>query len=409
MRALWRFAAKDLRRMLRDTASLLIWIAIPFSVLALLNLAFGGGSGPRPKNKLYIADQDDSLLSRAVPMAFRQGPLEALFDIEQKEEQAGRALLGADKGSALIVIPKGFGQAALRNQPVALTLVKNPSQQLLPNMVEETLVLGADAMHYLHMVAGQELQAFAEFRSQPPLPDVLKMSTSFYRLAEELGPYLDPPLIGYEIKAPAKEARPALDFRRLFFGGMLFLSMLFIARGSSGDIWVEHRQGTLRRLAATPQPLWLMLTGKAVAATSLAAVVTAVLVVVCRWIAGLAIQQTALAVAWTVLCAAGMYALMTVLHLLGGGETGGDVLTTLAVFPMAIIGGGFFPLEVLPSGLASIGRLTPLGWMVSRFHEITRGDISWTGMLVPALILVSVGLLLLLASVLLVRRRLVRA
>ena len=41
---------KEARRSLRDPFALALWLGIPFSILFLMNLAFGGNSssGPRP-------------------------------------------------------------------------------------------------------------------------------------------------------------------------------------------------------------------------------------------------------------------------------------------------------------------------------------------------------------------------
>ena len=48
MRYVWATAVKDLRRRLRDPLALVLWLGIPFAVLTLLSLAFGGGTPSSP-------------------------------------------------------------------------------------------------------------------------------------------------------------------------------------------------------------------------------------------------------------------------------------------------------------------------------------------------------------------------
>jgi hypothetical protein len=78
-------------------------------------------------------------------------------------------------GSALIVVPKGFQDRLLNNEPVALQLVTNPSQRILPAIAGESLLMLSEAVHYLHLVAGDHIRQFAdrirrptEAQSSPP-------------------------------------------------------------------------------------------------------------------------------------------------------------------------------------------------------------------------------------------------
>jgi len=60
---LWSAAAKDLRRLLRDGAALLVWIGIPLLIGGLLTLATGGRGGAAPKAVLLVSDEDDTFLT----------------------------------------------------------------------------------------------------------------------------------------------------------------------------------------------------------------------------------------------------------------------------------------------------------------------------------------------------------
>jgi ABC-type multidrug transport system permease subunit len=46
----------------------------------------------------------------------------------------------------------------------------------------------------------------------------------------------------------------------------------------------------------------------------------------------------------------------------------------LLVFPLAMLGGCFFPFEVLPEWLARIGKWTPNGLAVVQFKDVLLGS-----------------------------------
>jgi ABC-type multidrug transport system permease subunit len=50
------------------------------------------------------------------------------------------------------------------------------------------------------------------------------------------------------------------------------------------------------------------------------------------------------------------------------------MLAAVVVFPSAMIGGNFFPFEIMPAGLARIGRWTPNGWILTQLQTILSGQ-----------------------------------
>ena len=48
----------------------------------------------------------------------------------------------------------------------------------------------------------------------------------------------------------------------------------------------------------------------------------------------------------------------------------------LIMFPLAMMGGSFFPFEAMPAWMAAIGRRTPNGWAVEQLKAILNGAIE---------------------------------
>jgi hypothetical protein len=130
-------ALKDLRRMRRDPLALVTWVGGPLLIVLLLAAIFGHDQ-PKPQGLVLIADQDKSLLGALVLHAYTQDKLGEIFTVQQVPLDKGLRRIRSGDGSALVIIPKGFGQAVLGNQQATLQLITNPSQSILPGMVESS-------------------------------------------------------------------------------------------------------------------------------------------------------------------------------------------------------------------------------------------------------------------------------
>lgn len=371
-------AAKDLRRRIRDPLSLVLWAGVPLVVGLVLKLAFGREGTP-PQAHLLVADRDDSVVSRLLVGAFGQGGLSELIRVEAVEEGEGRERMDAGDASALLVVPEGFGAAVIEERPSRLTLVTNPAQQVLPGIVEESLSIFVDAVFYLQRLLAGPL---ALARQGPPagattLPDstVSRISVEVNRIVNRVGPYVFPPAVELATEAgPAEPDEPG--FAVLFFPGVVFMALLFFAQGLSEDVWRERSLGTLRRAVATPRSLAAFLGGKLLAGATLMAGVALVALLAGRWLFGIELANLPLALLWATLAGTALLALMVLVQLHAASERAGNMLTGAVIFPLAMLGGSFFPFEAMPDWMARIGRLTPNGWALQQFVALVRDRVE---------------------------------
>ena len=406
MRFVLLTAANDLRRRLRDPASLALWLGIPIAIGLMIRVAFGGsGGGSGPKAQVMVADLDDSLLSGLLLGAMGQQQGQSLpFEAEAVELEEGRERIEDGDASALLVIPEGFAEALLNEDPCTLELVTNPAQRILPGMVEEALELLVEATFYVHRIFGGTLD---DLMSEPPegrhtLPsaEVARISVTINDLMERMGALLFPPAIELVIaEPPGEEETETTGFGALFFPSMLFMTLFFLAQGLSEDIWIEKSQGTLRRALTTPHRAAAFLGGKVLAAMVLIGFVGGVAL----FIAGLAfdirVQNNALSMLWIAVTGGVLTSLMLLLQLFASSQRAANLLSNLVMMPLLMLGGSFFPFEAMPDWMASIGRMTPNGWALVQLKAIQAGDVDFSALL-PALGgLIAVGGLVFLLSV----------
>ncbi len=374
MRFVWISAVKDLRRLRREPITLLTWIGIPTFVALILVLIFGRGD-PRPNGKLLVADEDGGFGAMLLTSAFTQGPLGNMITVEKVKREEGRRRMDKGNASALLIIPKDFTTALLESKPAKLELVRNPAQSILPDMIEETLSILTDGAFYLQTVAGPQIRALP--RSAPPGDTrVADIAVQFNHLAEGLRKYVAPPLIQLDTKVTQQKLDQPGGFATLMLPGMLYLGVFFIAGGLAVDVWRERTSGALRRITTTPVTLGAFLAGKLLAAAIILAVVGAFGLTVAQLLIGLPVSNFPLAVAWIAVSGSGLYLFMMLLQSLASTERVAGMLSNFVLLPFTMLGGSFFPMEVMPQGFARIGRLTPNGWSLVQLKDILSG--TWS-------------------------------
>jgi ABC-type multidrug transport system permease subunit len=395
MRFLLTSARKDLERMRRDPLALATSLGIPLVLVVIITLVFSGGQAT-PQGRLLMADEDGTFLSQALTAAFSREPLAKMIVIETTDQKEGRRRVDRGDASALLVVPKGFQDAFFQSRPVQLRLVTNPAQQILPNIIQETLSMVVDGGFYFQRLGGLPLRALAS-GLRPSDDMVAQVSVAFSRLGRSLAKYISPPLIGLELQVTAEKAENQ-NVAAIFLPTMLFMGLLFIGNAHALDIWKEQLWGTLRRLASTPASLAAFLGGRLISLALILCAVALVGVVGMRWFAHVPVASVPLATLWLVLSGSAFYLLLVVIAVHASGQRAASVIGNLVVFPLALLGGSFFPFEMMPDWMAAIGRFTPNGWAITEFKALVAGSAHATDVMIGAAGMVAAGLLLFLLT-----------
>ncbi len=336
MHFIWICVVKDLRRWRRDPFALAVWLAIPLVLAVLLNVVFGGGK-PAPQGVLLIADEDNTFASKMVAGVFHRDPLDKMLVLERVQRAQGRRRIDHGEASAFLIIPAGFGQAVNRGSPFRVQLFTNPSQSILPKVIEDSLSITLDML-------------------------------GARRTAGRSGP-----AIGLETTVIPEKKRTR-SFAALFFPSMLCMAVWMIANALAGEIWKERALGALRRLAAMPVRMAGFLAGKLVSVALVFASVAGTGLVTVRWLGGVPVASLPAAILWLVLAGMAFYLLLLLVSMSASTPRGASMLGNLVMFPLALVGGCFFPFEVMPAWMAAVGRLTPTGWAVTQFSAILEGS-----------------------------------
>lgn len=368
-------ARKDLLRRLRDPFALLLWLGIPAVIGGLIVLAMGGRSGPAPVARVLVVDEDESFVSQALVQALSSEQARVVEAELVEDEASGRERIDRGEASALLIVPEGFARAVLREEPCKLELVTNPSQRILPGMVESALGMLGELVFYAHRVFGDELRELALASEGGGVDDLavartsIRIRSGFERISE----HLFPPSIAVETLAPPERAGAKRSLAESFLAGMLLMALLFMAEGLADDVWRERALGVLRRTAVAPSGAAPALLGKLAAGWILMLATALLALALAAAFLDLAPARAAAGALWASLAGAALLALMLALKMVASSQRAAGLAGNLVLFPLLMVGGSLFPFDAMPAWLARIGRWTPNGWSVTVLDSILFG------------------------------------
>ncbi len=372
MRFLLITAWKDLIRILRDPAALIAFVAMPVIITGLVSLVSGGGTAS-PHGTLLLVDQDKTFLSAILGGIFTRDPLGKMIQTEPMDYAAARKRIDAGSASALLVIPQGFMRAFLRNEPASVVLYTNPSQRIIPSIIQEQLSTVLDGAFYVQTLLGGDLAKYVE---APAGAVDLRIGSLMSSLSARLSPYLNPPLISIHSDVVERKEDKPVPLAVLFFPGMLLLAIFGLSQSLSEDIWRERSLGTLRRILTT-RPAGVFLGGKIVSLLLLLAALTASGVAAAVFVIHAPANNVAVSIVWMAGSGVALYLIAVVIQISSSEQRAGVVLNAFVLFIFGMLGGTFFPFEMMPSWLAKIGRFTPNGWLLARFKEFLNDPFDW--------------------------------
>jgi len=398
----WSTALKDLRRYRRDPLGFVLWIGIPLVVGSLIVLASGGKEGARPQAHLLISDDDNGAISNLLIGALSQEAMGGFVRAEEVGKEEGLDRMEEGDATALLIIPDGFGRAVLLEDPVTMELITNPSQRILPGIVEESLRVLIDGVFYLHRLIGEDLREFAlgppDGRTAFPDERIADFSVRVNRMMEGMSRYFSPLLIDLETKVEGDDESTAdnENIGVFFLPGILFMALLFMAQGISADLWEEREKRTLLRAIVSPHSVFAFLLGKMLSGLILMFLICLMALSIGYAYLDLGPNTLPMAVLWSTISGAILTVMLMMIQLFASNRRAGNILTMILIFPLMMVGGSFFPFEAMPDWMASIGKLTPNGWAVEQLKSILleRSDLQSIGVTFLGILLVFVLLFL---------------
>jgi len=204
LNTVWTLIKKDLLRDARHPWGLIVFMIIPVLTALIMAMVFSPQTDIQ-KNvtiDLAVLDRDDDFLSHMLRSISGQGDTAEnlrLHFVESQEQ--GIAMLEKRKASAFVVLPENLTVDLLDGKTTSLTLYKNPAQAILPQIVEEGLLVVSIGVSEALNLLKPQLKAIRDMIEADEMPEALQVakvgSDAIVRL-ESVEPYLFPPLVQFE-------------------------------------------------------------------------------------------------------------------------------------------------------------------------------------------------------------------
>lgn len=372
----------ELRRRLRDPLSLIVWLAIPFFMVAIMVAVFGPrGSSSFPQVKVLLVDHDNGLLSRALGAALTSRQLAGYFDVKTVEEDEAERLMDRGDASLLVTIPKGFSRGFLDNQPLSIQVFRNPQESIMPK-------IGEDLIRFLASSGGALRAALLPLlgdvvdgnrATRPSLAETLAVNARIYNLFDQPAARNLASINALSVAEhhPERKKISHSEVTGWFAPGFVALALLFMANGQTQDIQEDLVDGRLGRAWTFPARPILALAAKVtalmIAMSFSALLLIGALVGALGWRPGNPIAVFALVLA----TAAAFGSLSLLLRSLTHNPEAGGAAANGIMVGLGFLGGCFVPVPFLPRFVRGIADFIPTGWAVQGLNVLQGA--AWAG------------------------------
>jgi ABC-2 type transport system permease protein len=437
-------AAKDLRLLMRDWASVFFTLVFPLMVALFFGFVFGGGGdggGGGGKMDVALVNEDggpaskgfaDDIASDESLNALRgRGPDGKATanspDMTPFIRVDGEALVRKGNVAACIIIPKGFeemstnmfgGGGGLKVDAVVDPAHKAEAGLLTGKLNElafkqmtrsfsnpklmtaqmdsarkritESTGLTGEQKHILTSLF-DSLDSLASANLPDPEPSKDTDKKSGDKKDSGLGGWR-PVDVNVSELTVEKTGQPHNTFEISFPQGVVWgLMGCMMAFGVS--LAMERTAGTMLRLAAAPITRGQILLGKALACFTACVIVQAMLLAMGTLIGKLHITRWDIAALAVVSCSIGFSGLMMVIAGISKSEGAAGGMGRGVVIMLALIGGGSVPLFILPPLVQKIASVSPFKWASQAIEGAVWRGYTFHDMLLPVGVLLGMGVI----------------
>lgn len=346
LRSSLTIARLGLLRLTRDRVALFFTFVLPLMIITLLSTAVAGGEvlvGVVAGDGGPLAHQLVADLDGAKSVERRD------FDTVASLERAVRL----ERVQGGVVVPAGYDASLREGRPMTVTLIIDPTTE---NAAAIRSAVSAAVAEQAAVVQAARFAAGAGGFDQ-----ALATASD---LAAGTG--------GLEVKTttagePGLAGMDASDYATV---GELVLFLFLIGLTSAGDLVEARRDGTARRMLATPTPAWAIVVGEGLGRYAILLVQAAFIVLMGATIFG---------VSWgdplgAALIVASFALVGTSISLLVGTLARSNEQATSLGPPigiaLAMLGGAMWPLEIVGPVMRAVGHLTPHAWALDAFVDL---------------------------------------
>ena len=399
-----------MKRRLKAPLAILVLLFIPVMMTGIMGAIFAprADQSQMPKIKVLITDKDKNIASKLLLGAFDTEQLKEMFEITLVDEAKGMKLISNGKASALVIIPEKFTDRLVKVEKSQFIIIKNPSEQFLPDVVEEFMNTYAVIISGFVQVFEPEIRGIDLLLNIPIEKVSITAMTPFLEASrkkiELLIKYLDPLLLQLKEEVTGKEEKkPDPGFNIFFYilPGMSVMFLLFIIEIFLRDILTEREDGKLQRIMFAPVRTTELILARVFSGWLMGILAYLAIVVLGTLLFNISWGNWGylfLLIAVTCFWIAAFFALLNAFF---KNRNQAGALTAPIILVFSVFGGSILPVEQLPKSFNRIANFTLNHWFIQGTRQIRDGAFPTLSF---GILLLTGIILFLLASIFLKRR-----
>ncbi|MDI6869248.1 MAG: ABC transporter permease [Coprothermobacterota bacterium] len=389
----WSIALTDLISLWKDKLSFLWLIFLPILWITMMSAVTGGGDGKIP---LGIVLQDQGILGQALLKNISE--LKGIEVEQVKTEEELTQLVREGSISLGLVIPINFSANIQENQKTSLKLILSKRQS--------TYFLEALIYKELQRIESQSQAAsFSLKEAERIKPLSSEQKEEFWRDAfQSASNYWQKSGLKVEYSTVEKEEGIIPEGAHQSSPGFTIMFVLFGLFLGAGSLVEERRAWTLARILTTPTSRTSLLSGKFLAYFLVGLIQFSILVLYGQFVLGVDYGSSILGVAAVGICfVLASVGLSTLLASLARTHGQAEAFAILLANVLGMLGGSWWPLEIVPPALQTVAKFTPVYWGVYGLHKLITYNQGLSSILVNLYVLLGFAAVSLLLSILLFR------
>lgn len=377
MKNILLLARKDFIRKWKNPVVLIGFTLIPVIFTFIFGMIFGPSEEDiLPRAAVLAVDKDQSFFSEFFLTSLKQGELNKLLELKPVAEDEGRRLMEKGKASALLIIPEKFGESIWEGKPAEIHLLKNPSEQFLPQIVEEVCDISSLLFSSLISLFSDELVLIKGFIEKGEVPDreISFLTVQIKNRIKNVSKYVFPPVISLKQETiRKKEEGPSLSVQSYILPAIAVMFLFFICNIVFEDILREKETGTLLRMTVSPLKISEYIWSKILISAMIGVFCTLILIAFgrilfsIRW--GHPFSVFLIVISINIMIAGFISFIYSFIRT---ERQAGAVLSSI-IMVMSLLGGSMMPIHMFPPFILHFSKLTLNYWGIQAFHKAIMG------------------------------------
>lgn len=381
MRRILLIFKNDVKRRVKSPYAVLVLLLIPVVMTAIIGAIFApsGGENKLPKIKVLVVDKDKNIGSKILLGAFDSPRLKEMFQVTIVDETEGKKLISKGKASALLMIPEKFSERLIKVEKSEFLVIKNPSEQFLPNVVEEFMVTSSVIISGLVQVFETEIKAIDALTNIPTEQISIAAMTPFLEQGKEkivtLEKFLSPLLIQLKEETTGKEEEkgPAFNIFSFILPGMSIMFLLFIIEIFIRDILTEREDGKFQRMMFSPVRSMEYIFARIISGWVMGIAVCLVIVLVGILLFNIDWGNYLYLFIFVTVTNFWIASFFALLNSFFKNRRQSGAFTAPIILVFSVFGGSVIPADQLPGAFRMVSYITPNRWFIKGVEHINSG------------------------------------